>query len=128
MFWIQVHDIPIRYMITEVAENICDIICEVVRSIGAETEEGSSFTGLELSSTFRYLCARDESLPWTMGRKLGWHSNVSDCQISVFGVAGCLIVIRTFLCGFKAEECSKMKIENLALLYEHLLIGHQTKR
>ncbi|KAL0011099.1 hypothetical protein SO802_006207 [Lithocarpus litseifolius] len=43
MFWVQVHDIPMWYMTTEVAENICDTIGEVVRSIGAETEEGSCF-------------------------------------------------------------------------------------
>lgn len=43
MFWVQVHDIPIRYMTTEVAEQLCDIIGEVVRSIGEVTEEGSCF-------------------------------------------------------------------------------------
>ena len=60
MFWIQVHDITIRYMITEVAENICDIICEVVRSIGAETEEGSSFIRVRIKL--------DISLPLCRGR------------------------------------------------------------
>ena len=29
LFWVQVHDIPIRYMTKEVAENICDIVGEV---------------------------------------------------------------------------------------------------
>lgn len=43
MLWVQVHDIPIQYMTTEVAEKLCDIIKEVVRSIGVETEEGSCF-------------------------------------------------------------------------------------
>ena len=43
MLWVQVHDIPIRYMTTEVAEKLCDIIGEVVKSIGAETKEGSYF-------------------------------------------------------------------------------------
>lgn len=61
MFWVQVHDIPIRYMTTEVAENLCNIIGEVVRSIGAETKEGSSLSRLELSWIFLYLYAKDES-------------------------------------------------------------------
>ena len=26
MFWVQVHDIPIRYMTTEVPKQLCDII------------------------------------------------------------------------------------------------------
>lgn len=30
MFWVQLHDIPMRYMTTEVAENMCDNIGEVV--------------------------------------------------------------------------------------------------
>lgn len=30
-FWVQVHDIPIRFMTREVAESICDIIGEVYR-------------------------------------------------------------------------------------------------
>lgn len=61
MFWVQVHDISIKYMTTEVAEYICNIISEEVRSIGSETEEGSSLSGLELSSIFLYLYAEDES-------------------------------------------------------------------
>ena len=33
-FWVQVHDIPIRFMPREVAENICDTVGMVCRSIG----------------------------------------------------------------------------------------------
>ena len=43
MLWVQDYDIPMRFMTMEVVENLCDIIGEAVRSIGAETEEGSSF-------------------------------------------------------------------------------------
>ena len=43
MLWVQVHDIPFQYMTTKVAEKLCDIIGEVVKSIGAKTEEGSYF-------------------------------------------------------------------------------------
>lgn len=43
MFWVQVHDILIHFMCTEVVEKICENIREVVQSIGAKTEEGSSF-------------------------------------------------------------------------------------
>ena len=40
MFWVQVHNISIHFMCTEVVEKICKNIGEVVQSIGAETEEG----------------------------------------------------------------------------------------
>lgn len=42
-FWVQVRDIPIRFMRTEVAKGTCDTIGEVSRSIGTESEEGGSF-------------------------------------------------------------------------------------
>lgn len=40
MIWVQVHDIPYRFMSTAVAENICNTIGEVIRAIEAENEEG----------------------------------------------------------------------------------------
>ena len=42
-FWLQVHDIPTRFMKKKVAENICDTIGEVIRSTGVTTEESGSF-------------------------------------------------------------------------------------
>lgn len=43
MFWVQVHDLPIHYMSTKVAETIYGNVGEVVRSTRAETEEGGNF-------------------------------------------------------------------------------------
>ena len=43
LFWVQVHDIPIRYLTKEVAENICETIGEVHKSAGAVTEEDGHF-------------------------------------------------------------------------------------
>ena len=60
IFWVQVHDIPFHYMSTEVAETICENVGEVVRSIGAETEEGGSF--------FRVRIRVDITLPLCRGR------------------------------------------------------------
>ena len=60
MLWVQVHDIPIHYMSIEVVETICGNVGEVVRSIGAETEEGGSF--------FRVRIKVDISLPLCRGR------------------------------------------------------------
>ena len=41
--WVQVHDIPIRYMMKEVAENICDIFGEVQKLAIVVTDEGGHF-------------------------------------------------------------------------------------
>lgn len=43
MFWVQVYDIPICFMTMDVAEEICETIGQVFRSIGVENEEGGSF-------------------------------------------------------------------------------------
>ena len=40
LFWVQVHDIPVRYMTKKVAKNICETIGEVQRSTGAVDEKG----------------------------------------------------------------------------------------
>ena len=42
-FWVQVYDIPIRYMTKEVAEEICSSVGEVCRSETHPTEEGGCF-------------------------------------------------------------------------------------
>lgn len=42
-FWVQVYDIPIRYMTKEVAEEICSSVGEVCRSETHLTEEGGCF-------------------------------------------------------------------------------------
>ena len=43
MFWVQVHNIPICFMMRGVAKSICDIIGKVGRSIGKVDEGGGSF-------------------------------------------------------------------------------------
>ena len=42
-FWVQVHDIPLRYMTRQMAECLCDIIGEVQKSTRAVDEEGGHF-------------------------------------------------------------------------------------
>ena len=37
------HDIPIRFMTREVAENICDTVGTVCRSIGGVDDDGGRF-------------------------------------------------------------------------------------
>ena len=39
-FWVQVHDIPLRYMAKQMAECLCDVVGEVKKSTGAVDEEG----------------------------------------------------------------------------------------
>ena len=59
-FWVQVHDIPIRFMTREVAENICDTIGTVCRSIGGVDEDRGRFMRVKVKL--------DISLPLCRGR------------------------------------------------------------
>ena len=43
LFWVQVHDIPIRFMSKKVAESICETIGEVRRSPKSTDDDGSNF-------------------------------------------------------------------------------------
>ena len=59
-FWVQVHDIPIRYMSQKVAESLCETVGEVIRSIGAADEEGGRFMRVRVTI--------DLNLPLCRGR------------------------------------------------------------
>ena len=59
-FWVQVHDIPIKFMNKTVAVSICDTAGKVCRSIGGVDEEGSSFMRVKVTL--------DISLPLCRGR------------------------------------------------------------
>ena len=59
-FWVQVHDIPLRYMTRQMAECLCEIIGEVQKSTGAVDEEGGHF--------MRVRVTHDINLPLCRGR------------------------------------------------------------
>lgn len=60
LFWVQVHDIPVRYMNRRVAEEICDIVGDVQKSVGAVDDDGGLF--------IRVRVFIDISLPLCRGR------------------------------------------------------------
>ena len=59
-FWVQVHDIPLRYMTRQMAECLCEIIGEVQKSTGAVDEEGGHFKRVRVTL--------DLNLPLCRGR------------------------------------------------------------
>ncbi|XP_075665270.1 uncharacterized protein LOC142634918 [Castanea sativa] len=59
-FWVQVHDIPIRYMSREVAKSICDSVGVICHSIGGVEQDGGSFMRVKVTL--------DISLPLCRGR------------------------------------------------------------
>lgn len=48
-FWVQVHDIPIRFMNKSVVESICESVGKVCRTLNGVDEEGGSFMRVKVT-------------------------------------------------------------------------------
>ncbi|XP_030948924.1 uncharacterized protein At4g02000-like [Quercus lobata] len=69
MFWVQVHNIPIRFMMRGVAKSICDIIGEVGRSIGEVEEDDGSFIRVKVTLDISLPLCRDQLVSFENGKK-----------------------------------------------------------
>ena len=49
LFWVQVHEIPVRYMTKKIAENLCETVGEVQKSVDAVDDEGGHFIRVRVS-------------------------------------------------------------------------------
>ena len=68
-FWVQVHDIPIRFMTRGVAESICDIIGAVCRSNGRVEEDGGSFIHVKVTLDIALPLCRGQLVSFENGKK-----------------------------------------------------------
>ena len=116
--WVQVYDIPIRYMTKEVAEEICSSVGEVCHSKTHPTEEGGCF-----------VCVRvrvDVTQPLCRGRVVNLEERGSTWVsfkyerylLSAIGVDALIMTRKTACYGLKARALSSLRINNLALLCE----------
>ncbi|XP_023897384.1 uncharacterized protein At4g02000-like [Quercus suber] len=70
LFWVQVHDIPVRFMKRSVAEEICDKIGEVQKSMGAVDEEGGNFIRVRVLVDISLPLCRGRLITLVGGRKI----------------------------------------------------------
>ena len=69
-FWVQVHDIPIRFMTREVTENICDTVGTVCRSIGGVDEDGGRFMRVKVKLDISLPLCRGRVVTFESGKKI----------------------------------------------------------
>ena len=88
-FWVQVHDIPIRYMTRKVAESICETIGEVSRSIGVVDDDGGHFIRVRVIVDISLPLCRERVITLESGEK-AWISFKYERLPNVCYWCGCL--------------------------------------
>ena len=86
LFWVQFHDIPLRFMTRAMAEEICDTIGEVQKSTGAVDEEGGHFIRVRVLVDISLPLCRGRLIRLEDGGKCGSVSSTSVCLIFASGV------------------------------------------
>ena len=86
--WVQVHDIPIKYLSREVAEKLCEAVGEVNKESSLlEVDCGNVMRIRVKVNTTLPLC-RGRILHLRMDRRDGYHSNTNGFQMYVTGADG----------------------------------------
>ena len=85
-FWVQVHDLPIRFWTRKIAEQLCEVIRKVNEGTDEAKTEGDNFLRSELPLISPNHCVGGKLSRLTMGKKCGFLSNMNDFQAYFFGV------------------------------------------
>ena len=97
-FWVQVHDIPVRFMNQKMAEGICSNVGMVFKKF--ETEgEGGSFMRVRVRLDITIPLSRGRMVSLGQGKEHGYRLNTSTYQISAIGVAVSTMTIGTVKLG-----------------------------
>lgn len=85
LVWVQVHDIPVRFMNRKVAKGLCKVVGLVCSRNDAIEMDGGSFMRVRvlIDKTHHY-AEGDIFLP--RGNKVGFLSNIKDYPICAIGV------------------------------------------
>ncbi|XP_075650092.1 uncharacterized protein LOC142620637 [Castanea sativa] len=98
--WVQVHDIPIKYLSREIAEKLCEAAGEVNKE--------PNLVEVDRGSVMRIRVRVDTTLPLCRGRiftlkngSKGWVSFKYACQMYSTGVAGWITLTEIVIAGYK---------------------------
>ena len=132
-FWVQVHDIPIRYMTRNVAESICETIGEVSRSIGAVDDDGGHFIWVRVVVDISLPLCRERVITLESGEKAWISFSTSAYPIFVTVVVdqtvvvALITIIRTVICGSKVKVLLQGRNNNLVQTFVLCPINQQAR-
>lgn len=69
LFWVQVHDIPVRFMNKDVAESLCEVVGELHKSTKAVDDEGGYFFWVRVLIDITLLLCRGRIITMVNGDK-----------------------------------------------------------
>ena len=120
-FWVQVHDIPIRYRNRSVAKvsvipSARFIDLQKILKAGAGVTWGYEFPWMSIN-----LYSVEGSLNLRKGRKFGWASNTSSCLTSVTGADVLIMGIKIVTFGSRVRALCKYHLNSMV----HGFVLHQ---
>ena len=69
LFWVQVHEIPVRYMTKKIVENLCETVGEVQKLVDAVDDEGGHFIRVRVSVDVTLPLCRGQLITMENGTK-----------------------------------------------------------
>ena len=111
--WVQVHNIPVRYLNRDVAKKLCELVDEVDRTLEILEVEGGSFIRVRVRWILMYLFVKVVYSPLKIVEKIGSPSTTNTFLISAIGVDDLIMLIEITISGLKVMVRWKPGIKNM---------------
>ena len=111
--WVQVHNIPVRYLNRDVAKKLCELVDEVDRTLEILEVEGGSFIRVQVRWILIYLFVKVVYSPLKIVEKIRSPSTTNTFLIFAIGVDDLIMLIEITISGLKVMVRWKPGIKNM---------------
>ena len=120
-FWVQVHEILVRFKTQKIAEKICETIGTVSKSADNTEVEGDGFIRVQVRVDISKPLCRGRVISLENGREL-WVSFKYAFPTFATGVVASHTRIKTAIYGLTAKELYNWRLNNMVHRYVHSLL------